>query len=56
MAASEQSGIRFRAATPDDSEFAYRVKEAAFRHYVEQVKVWDEDETRFLMESPAADT
>ncbi|MBT6145153.1 MAG: GNAT family N-acetyltransferase [Gemmatimonadetes bacterium] len=38
--------IRIRAATPADSEFAYMVKEAAFRVYVEHIKTWDEADQR----------
>ena len=41
-------GLRLRKATRDDKEFAYRVKRAAFREYVEQVWGWDEDEQRKL--------
>ena len=37
-----------RRATPDDSEFAYSVKKAAFRECVEQVWGWDENEQRQL--------
>lgn len=39
-----------RAANPDDSEFAYCTKRAAFREYVEQVWGWDEEEQRQLHE------
>ncbi len=35
-----------RPAQPSDSEFAYRVKEAAFRPYMEMVKSWDEVDQR----------
>ncbi len=35
-----------RKAGPDDSEFAYCVKKAAFRAYVEKVWGWDEEEQR----------
>jgi GNAT superfamily N-acetyltransferase len=42
--------LRLRKATPSDSEFAYRTKEAAFRQYVEQVWGWDEQEQRRLHE------
>lgn len=34
--------VRLRAAGPGDAEFAYRVREAAFRSYVEQLGPWDE--------------
>ncbi len=47
--ASENSGLlRFAYASPNqrDSAFAYRVKEAAFRGYVEQVKEWGETDQR----------
>lgn len=40
----------YRIATPEDSEFAYQVKKAAFREYVEQVWGWDEAEQRALHE------
>jgi GNAT superfamily N-acetyltransferase len=40
--------LKLRRATERDSEFAYRVKTAAFRQYVEQVWGWDEDEQRQL--------
>jgi len=36
--------ITLRKARPEDNEFAYRVKRAAFRGYVEKVWGWDEDE------------
>jgi putative acetyltransferase len=39
-----------RPAGPNDSEFAFRVKEAAFRQYVEKVWGWDEAEQRRLHE------
>ena len=38
--------ILLRSATPDDSEFAYKVKEEAFRDYVEQVRTWVEEDQR----------
>jgi GNAT superfamily N-acetyltransferase len=38
--------LKLRKTTANDSEFAYRVKKAAFRVYVEQVWGWDEDEQR----------
>jgi ribosomal protein S18 acetylase RimI-like enzyme len=37
-----------RKAGPNDSAFAYRVKWAAFKEYVEKVWGWDEDEQRQL--------
>jgi len=40
--------LTLRQATPDDSEFAYRVKRAAFKEYVEQVWGWDEAEQQQL--------
>jgi len=40
------SNIAMRPATPGDSEFAYRVKRAAFKEYIEQVWEWDEGEQR----------
>jgi GNAT superfamily N-acetyltransferase len=42
--------ITLRKARPEDSEFAYRVKRAAFRGYVEKVWGWDEHEQRQLHE------
>jgi GNAT superfamily N-acetyltransferase len=44
------AGITLRRASPEDSEFAYRVKRAAFKEYIEQVWEWDEDEQRRLHE------
>ena len=40
--------VTLRQAEPNDSEFAYRVKKAALKEYVEQVYGWDEDEQRRL--------
>ena len=37
-------------AIPGDSEFAYRVKKAAFKPYVDQIGDWDEAEQRHLHE------
>ncbi len=42
--------LRLRKATPDDNEFVYQTKKAAFREYVEQVWGWDEAEQRELHE------
>lgn len=39
-----------RKASPEDSEFAYRVKRAAFKTYVEQVWDWDEHEQQHYHE------
>jgi ribosomal protein S18 acetylase RimI-like enzyme len=39
-----------RKARPEDREFAYRVREASFRDYVEKVEGWDEVEQRRLHE------
>ena len=44
------NNLTLRKAGPNDSEFAYRVKRAAFREYVEKVWGWDEDEQRQLHE------
>ncbi|MGI8551556.1 MAG: GNAT family N-acetyltransferase [Dehalococcoidia bacterium] len=41
-----------RKATPNDSEFAYCTKRAAFKEYVEKVWGWDEDKQRQLHEQP----
>lgn len=40
--------LKLRKASREDKDFAYRVKRAAFREYVEQVWGWDEDEQRRL--------
>ncbi|MCP4641545.1 MAG: GNAT family N-acetyltransferase [bacterium] len=40
--------VTLRQAAPGDSEFAYEVKKAAFREYVERVWGWDEAEQRRL--------
>lgn len=42
--------LTLRKASSDDSEFAYRVRRAAFREYVEKVEGWDEGEQRQLHE------
>jgi GNAT superfamily N-acetyltransferase len=42
--------LTLRKSSPNDSEFAYSVKRAAFREYVEKVWGWDEDEQRQLHE------
>ena len=42
--------LTLRSAASDDSEFAFRVKEAAFRPYVEKVWGWDEAEQRRVHE------
>lgn len=39
---------KLRKATKDDRAFAYEVKRAAMREYVEQVWGWDEDQQRQL--------
>jgi hypothetical protein len=38
------NGLTLRKASPNDSEFAYGVKRAAFKEYVEKVGGWDGDE------------
>ena len=43
-----QIPLTIRKAGPEDSEFAYRVKKAAFKKYVERVWGWDEEEQRRL--------
>lgn len=45
MGVSDQI-LTLRKAVPNDSEFAYRAKKAAFRVYVEKIRGWDEDEQR----------
>jgi len=42
--------LNLRPATEDDSEFAFQVKKAAFRKYVDNVWGWDENEQRRLHE------
>jgi GNAT superfamily N-acetyltransferase len=42
------SNLTLRKASPNDREFAYAVKRAAFKEYVEKVWGWDEDEQRQL--------
>ncbi len=44
------NNLTLQKAGPNDSEFAYRAKRAAFKEYVEQVWGWDEDEQRRLHE------
>jgi len=44
------SGLTLRPAGPDDSEFAYGARKAAFRAYVEKVEGWKEAEQRQLHE------
>ncbi len=44
------NSVTLRKASPHDSEFAYWVKKAAFREYVEKVWGWDEEEQRQLHE------
>ena len=44
------NSLTLRRAGPNDSEFAYCTKRAAFREYVEKVERWDEDEQRQLHE------
>ena len=41
-------GLEFRKARATDSEFAFAVKEAAFREYVEQIWGWDDTYQRDL--------
>lgn len=40
--------LKLRKAGQGDKDFAYQVKRAAFREYVEQVWGWEEDEQRKL--------
>lgn len=42
------NNLKLRKASTDDKEFAYCVKRAAFRQYVEKVSGWDEVEQRQL--------
>jgi len=44
------NGLTLRKAGPSDCEFAYCVKKATFREYIEKVYGWDEDEQRRLHE------
>ena len=45
------SGISIRIAKSKEIEFAYSVKKAAFKEYVDLVWGWDEDEQRKLHET-----
>jgi ribosomal protein S18 acetylase RimI-like enzyme len=40
--------LTLKQATPEDREFAYKVKKAAFRGYVEKAWGWDEAQQRRL--------
>lgn len=40
--------ISLRHAAEEDRDFAFAVKKAAFREYVEKVWAWDETEQRTL--------
>jgi GNAT superfamily N-acetyltransferase len=40
--------LTLRRAGPDDSEFAYRARRAAFKEYVDKAGGWDEDEEHRL--------
>jgi GNAT superfamily N-acetyltransferase len=42
--------LTLRQAGPNDSEFAYCTKRAAFKGYVEKIEAWDEYEQRQLHE------
>jgi ribosomal protein S18 acetylase RimI-like enzyme len=42
------NSLTLRKATPNDSEFAYLTKRAAFRQYVEKVWGWNEEEQQLL--------
>lgn len=42
--------LTLRSALPNDSDFAYAVKKAAFKEYVERAWGWDEAEQRRLHE------
>lgn len=42
--------LYLRKATPSDSEFAYRVKKAAFKAYVDEVWGWDDEQQRQMHE------
>jgi len=48
--ARAMSDPTLRRAGPDDREFAYLTRRAAFRQYVEKVEGWNEDEQRQLHE------
>lgn len=43
--------LRLRPATPEDSEFAYQTKKAAFREYADRVWGWDDAHQRTLHET-----
>jgi len=38
------SNVTFRDATPEDCQFAFDVKKASFREYVDLLMGWDEDD------------
>jgi N-acetylglutamate synthase-like GNAT family acetyltransferase len=44
------NSLTLRKASPNDSEFAYWVRRAAFKEYLEKVEGWDEDEQKQLHE------
>lgn len=44
------NSLTLRKASPNDSEFAYCTRRAAFKEYIEKVEAWNEDEQRQLHE------
>jgi GNAT superfamily N-acetyltransferase len=42
------NSLTLRKASPNDSEFAYFAKRAAFKEYAEKIEGWEEDEQRQL--------
>jgi GNAT superfamily N-acetyltransferase len=44
------NSLTLRKASPNDREFAYCARRAAFKEYWEKVKAWDEDEQKHLHE------
>jgi len=44
------NSLALHRVSPNDSEFAYCAKRAAFKEYVEKVDGWDDDEQRRLHE------
>ncbi|MBN1663968.1 MAG: GNAT family N-acetyltransferase [Deltaproteobacteria bacterium] len=44
------NNLSIRSASRNDSEFAYSVKKASFKEYIEKASGWDENEQRRLHE------
>ena len=48
MRPSDHEKVELRAAMPEDRDLAFRIREAAFRSYLEKIHPWDEDEQLLL--------